>query len=217
MPQTFTLPADYLKHTPRIDLSLPKPYREVVLHCCCAPCSAAVIECMILNGIRPHLFFFNPNIYPDLEYEKRRDELLAFAQIAKLEVTVGDYDPQRWLAAMAGLEQEKERGPRCLKCFITRLTATASFAVERSINLFTTTLATSRWKSKKQVDAAGFSAQKAVDGSCYWDTDWRKQGLVERRYELVRRSDFYNQLYCGCKFSLENSTALSAKENRRQI
>ena len=76
---------------------------------------------------------------------------------------------------------------------------------ENNINTFTTTLCTSRWKSKKQVDAAGEASQNAVEGIKYWDQDWRKEGLVGRRYELVKEIKFYNQLYCGCQYSLNNT------------
>ena len=110
-----------------------------------------------------------------------------------------------WKEKIKGLENEPERGGRCLKCFTHRLTVTAIFAKEKGINTFTTTLCTSRWKSKKQVDEAGFSAQEAVDGIKYWEQDWRKEGLVGRRYELVKEINFYNQLYCGCEFSQENT------------
>ena len=81
--------------------------------------------------------------------------------------------------------------------------ATAMYAKEHGFTHFTTTLATSRWKNKKQVDAAGFIAQEA-SGVPYWSEDWRKEGLVTRRYQLVKEFNFYNQLYCGCIFSRDN-------------
>ena len=147
------------------------------------------------------MFFYNPNIYPDEEYEKRRDEWVHLCTELSLDYVIGDYNYMRWRESVKGLENEPERGGRCLKCFTHRLQVTALFAKEQGINTFTTTLCTSRWKSKKQVDEAGFTAQRLTEGVCYWDQDWRKEGLVTRRYQLVKKIDFYNQQYCGCEFS----------------
>ena len=106
-------------------------------------------------------------------------DLLGFAYI------VPEYDPKEWFAKVKGLEHEPERGARCSVCFGDRLMATALYAKEHGFSHFTTTLATSRWKNKKQVDAAGFAAQEAT-GVPYWSEDWRKEGLVTRRYQLVK-------------------------------
>ena len=201
MMHTFSLPADFLADTPKKNLSLPEKFNGVVLHCCCAPCSTAVLECLLVHNIKPILFFYNPNIHPVAEYEKRRDEWLELCDKLKLEAVVGDYDKQEWFARIKGLEHEKERGARCEVCFTYRLYATALFASQRKLSHFTTTLATSRWKNKAQVDRAGFAAARQVPDVAYWDEDWRKNGLVTRRYELVREIGFYNQQYCGCVFS----------------
>lgn len=205
MDLNFSLPADFAKNSPKKDLKLPEGYNEVVVHCCCAPCSSALIECLLVNGIKPHLFFYNPNIYPAEEYIKRRDEWVHFCNLLNLNYTIGDYSYEQWKTDIKGQENEPERGGRCLKCFALRLTATAKFAKDKGIFLFTTTLCTSRWKSKEQVNRAGFIAQETVEGSKFWDQDWRKEGLVGRRYELVKEINFYNQLYCGCQFSINNS------------
>lgn len=197
----FLLPENFAEDSPKNDLKLPEGANGLVVHCCCAPCSTSLLECLLFNRIKPLMFFYNPNIYPDEEYIKRRDEWIHLCRLTNTEYVVGDYDYQKWKEVIKGLENEPERGGRCLKCFTHRLTVTALFSKERGINTFTTTLCTSRWKSKKQVDAAGFKAQDTVEGITYWDQDWRKEGLVGRRYELVREIEFYNQLYCGCEFS----------------
>ena len=122
------------------------------------------------------------------------------------EVVVGDYDTRTWFELTKGLEHEPERGARCSVCFTHRLTATALFAKQRGISHFTSTLATSRWKNKDQVNAAGFKAQQSVNNEAlYWAEDWRKGGLVTRRYELVKEFNFYNQQYCGCVYSQQNT------------
>ena len=128
---------------------------NVLLHSCCAPCSAAIVEWMLAQDIRPTLYYFNPNIFPQEEYEIRKSECSRYAQKLGLEIIDGDYDHTAWLSDVAGLEDEPERGKRCLQCFKIRLLATAKLADERGFRLFTTTLASSRWKSLQQITEAG--------------------------------------------------------------
>jgi predicted adenine nucleotide alpha hydrolase (AANH) superfamily ATPase len=99
------------------------------------------------------------------------------------------------------LEGEPERGSRCLQCFSYRLKATALQAKELGLVYFTTTLASSRWKSLEQITEAGLRAQTTVEGTVFWAQNWRKGGLQERRNQLLREYNFYNQQYCGCEFS----------------
>ena len=127
----------------------------VLLHTCCAPCSSAIIEALLQNGITPVIYYCNPNIYPREEYEIRKNECTRYAQALGLEIVDADYDHENWLAEMKGLESEPERGGRCLKCFKLRLLRTAQYARERGIKVITTTLASSRWKSLDQINEAG--------------------------------------------------------------
>ena len=192
----------------------------VLLHTCCAPCSSAIIEALLQNGITPVIYYCNPNIYPREEYEIRKNECTRYAQALGLEIVDADYDHDNWLAEMKGLESEPERGGRCLKCFKLRLLRTAQYARERGIKVITTTLASSRWKSLDQINEAGQWACTtplgAVDFSrlgvetvppddrqvIWWDQNWRKGGLQERRNQILKEYDFYNQRYCGCEFSI---------------
>ncbi|HIV55443.1 MAG TPA: epoxyqueuosine reductase QueH [Candidatus Anaerobiospirillum stercoravium] len=199
---TLILPPDF-GSTPKTKLVIPEGMTRLLVQVCCAPCCGAVLECFKVHGINPTLFFYNPNIHPRAEYEKRRDELIELAQLLGFAYVVPDYEPQGWFAQVKGLEHEPERGARCSVCFTQRLMATARYAQEHGFSHFTTTLATSRWKNKKQVDVAGLAAQAAT-GVPYWAEDWRKEGLVTRRYQLVKSFNFYNQLYCGCIFSRDN-------------
>ena len=199
------LPEDF-GSSPKKTLNLPDDFTGLVVHCCCAPCSGAMFEYFKEQNLKIHVFFYNPNIHPQSEYEKRRDELVKFCKLLNFDVTVGDYDTKEWFKAVKGLEKEPERGLRCSVCFARRLTVTALFTKEINFSHFTTTLATSRWKNKQQVDEAGLKAQEAVNDKVkYWQEDWRKGGMVTRRYELVKKINFYNQLYCGCIFSKENA------------
>ena len=185
-----------------LSLQTPNGDRHVLLHSCCAPCSSAIVECMLANGIRPTLFYYNPNIYPREEYETRKQEAIRFATAQGLDFVDADYDHARWLDGVQGLEGEPERGRRCLRCFTLRLEAAAAYAAEHDFRLFTTTLASSRWKSLEQINEAGRAAAARHPGTLFWEQNWRKGGLQERRNQLLREYHFYNQLYCGCEFSM---------------
>jgi predicted adenine nucleotide alpha hydrolase (AANH) superfamily ATPase len=173
----------------------------LLLHTCCAPCSAAIIEWLSTNAIRPVLFFFNPNIYPREEYELRKNELMRYAKSLDIDFIDGDYDHEYWLNAVKGLENQPERGLRCLECFKMRLFATAQLAHEKGFTQIATTLASSRWKNLGQIAAAGQWAVSQFPGVEFWDKNWRKDGLSERRKVLLQENGFYNQQYCGCEFS----------------
>jgi len=179
--------------------------QTVLLHSCCAPCSAAIIEWLLATGIRPVLFYFNPNIYPQTEYNIRKAELTQFAFSQDVEVIDGDYNHEYWLQQVAGLEHEPERGARCLQCFKMRLLATARLTNERGFSQFATTLASSRWKCLDQIAQAGHWAAAQYNAVKFWEKNWRKGSLSERRNELLRENGFYNQKYCGCEFSMRKN------------
>ena len=186
-------------------LKTPNGATDVLLHSCCAPCSTAIVECLLDNGIRPTLFYFNPNIHPRDEYLRRKDESLRYADLLGLDFIDADYSPSAWLRLTRELADEPERGARCAVCFAQRLTETARYAQGHGFRLFTTTLATSRWKSREQVTAAGRSAAALFPDLVYWEHDWRKGGLSERKAELTRQHAFYAQPYCGCVYSLRDA------------
>jgi len=174
---------------------------RVLLHACCAPCSSAIVEWMLQHGVRPTIYYFNPNIFPREEYDIRKNESKRHAESLGLMWIDGDYDHEVWRQQMCGLEEALERGPRCERCFTVRLTAAAEEASRQGIRFFATTLASSRWKSLEQIERAGLAAQQSVEGTCFWAQNWRKDGLQERRNQLLREYNFYNQRYCGCEFS----------------
>ena len=184
--------------------------KTVLLHTCCAPCSSAIIEALLQNGVTPIIYYCNPNIYPYEEYEIRKNECTRYAQSLGLEIVDADYDHEGWLAEMKGLEDEPERGGRCLKCFKLRLLSTARYARRRGIKVITTTLASSRWKSLDQINEAGQWACDMLksetfppdDQVIWWNQNWRKNGLQERRNQIIKEYGFYNQRYCGCEFSM---------------
>jgi len=188
-------------------LNVPGPKESVLLHSCCAPCSGAIIECMLQNGIRPTVFFSNSNIYSAEEYAHRKAELKRYCDEFELPVVDDDYNHEDWLGVSEGHETDPERGERCLLCFRYRLLRAAKYAAANGYKVLTTSLASSRWKDLNQVNAAGKwacekAAKEGANPVIWWNQNWRKGGLQPRRSEIIKEQDFYNQTYCGCEFSL---------------
>ena len=185
-----------------LKLDVPFGEKKVLLHACCAPCSSAIVECMLKNDIKPTIFYCNPNIYPQSEYLIRKNECTRFAQDLGLEIVDDDYNHDQWLKTALPLADEPERGLRCLQCFKHRLLRTAQYAAQNGYRIITTTLASSRWKSLEQINEAGEWAA-AQTGVTFWTQNWRKGGLSERRTAIIKQYNFYEQKYCGCEFSMK--------------
>ena len=148
------------------------------------------------------IFFYNPNIYPQTEYEKRKSEIIRFAAKLAVPFIDADYEPEVWRTRIQGLENEPEQGKRCDKCFDLRLERTALFAHEHGFTVFATTLAASRWKNILQVNAAGQRAADRYQGLTFWDKNWREEGGSQLADQVIREENFYRQKYCGCQYSL---------------
>ena len=174
---------------------------KLLLHVCCAPCSGAIIEALDAGGEKPVVFFSNSNIVPREEYELRLAECRRYCRKYGLEVVEDSYDHAAWLQAVKGFEKEPERGARCLRCFAYRLERAARYARENGFGVLTTSLASSRWKDLEQVDRAGAFACSLFPGVAWWGQNWRVCGLQERRNEIIKEQNFYNQNFCGCEFS----------------
>jgi len=173
---------------------------RLVLVSCCAPCSAGAIR-ELRDGVVPNVddfivLFFNPNIYPAAEYQKRLAEQIRYCDAMGVKYAVGDYDHDAWRSAMRGLENEPERGTRCAACFKYRFCAAIEFARANGYNAIASVLGVSRHKSQAQVDATASAV--ATDDIKYIPIKWN-EGL---RQEIGRASDFYRQNYCGCEFSI---------------
>ena len=186
----------------KYEIEIPEGADRVLLHACCAPCSTAIVEWMMAHGVRPTIYYYNPNIYPLEEYTIRKNESKRHADSLGLDWIDGDYDHDEWRRGVCGLENEPERGRRCSRCFYLRLLASAKMTAQLGRRYFATTLASSRWKSIEQVNAAGLQAAAEVPGTTFWAQNWRKGGLQDRRNALLKEYNFYNQLYCGCEFSM---------------
>lgn len=183
----------------------PQGEKKVLLHTCCAPCSCSILARMIESGITLTVYFYNPNIYPIEEYEHRKKEVIRYAQKMKVPVVDADYENDRWLHAVAGHEEEAERGRRCAICFEMRLEKTAEYAVAHGFKVFATSLGISRWKDLEQVNRAGRHAASLFPGLIYWEHNWRLGGGQERMERISKEEGLYRQNYCGCLYSLRES------------
>ena len=201
---------------PKNAFGKPEDCNAVLLHACCAPCSSAIVEWLMANGVRPTIYYYNPNIWPREEYEIRKEESKRHAASLGIQWIDDDYNHEVWLQGVCGLEGEPERGRRCEQCFTLRLMAAARKAKALGIRYFATTLASSRWKSLEQIERAGLAAEQAVGDVVFWAQNWRKGGLQERRNQLLKEYGFYNQQYCGCEFSARNG-ALTKPLLRQQM
>ena len=176
---------------------------KILILVCCAPCCCGVVEFIAKNNIDATLFFYNPNIFPQEEYEKRKSEVIKIANLYNIPFIDTDYNPTEYLNATKGLENCPERGERCSACFSLRLTKTAIYARDNNFDYFTSTLAVSRWKSLEQVSRIGTNVSNMIHIP-YLDINWRKQGLQERTHKIIKENNIYEQNYCGCPYSIKN-------------
>lgn len=192
--------------------------RKILLHSCCGPCSTAVIE-KLSDFYDITVLYYNPNIYPEEEYQKRKAEQLRF--IATLnkkypEYYVNfldhDYESEKFYAAVRGLEKEKEGGARCGVCFRLRLEETARLAKEKGFDLFGTTLTVSPHKNAELINQIGESLQNKYD-IYFLKANFKKGDGYKRSIELSKELNLYRQNYCGCEFSLVNSDKLPDELN----
>lgn len=173
----------------------------LLLLSCCAPCSGGVLARLAAEKRPLALLFYNPNIYPAEEYKKRRDEQKRACEHFKIPFIELPYEPEVWLDAVKGLENEPERGARCSACFLFRLTRAAEYAREHGYQALSSVLGVSRYKDLEQVNRAARQACQSA-GITYDETNWRKGGVEELRRAVWKELQFYAQQYCGCVFSL---------------
>lgn len=172
---------------------------KLLLHVCCAPCSAYVIQ-ELQKNYNVSLFYFNPNIYPESEYKIRKNESENYAKKLNINFIEKKTNHDIWLKEIKGFENEPERGKRCFFCYKMRLEETAKFAKENNFDIFTTTLSISPHKSSEMINSAGYEVSKDL-GIEYLEADWKKDGGFQRSCEISKQNSFYRQNYCGCEFS----------------
>lgn len=180
------------------DKLTPMKTQKLLLLSCCAPCSIGVIHKLHKQGIDFTVLFYNPNIRPKTEYQKRLQENRHICEELSVPFLELPYDPESWEAETRGLENEPEHGKRCDKCFFLRLKKTAEFAKKNGFTSFTSVLGISRFKDFNQVCRAGLKASEEI-GIPYDLTNWRKNGGLEYAERLAKEKNLYRQKYCGCK------------------
>lgn len=198
-------------------LQAPNDAQKMVLHSCCAPCSAEVMDAIRASGIAMVVYFYNPNIHPLQEYELRKKENMRYCEKHNIECIDADYDTDNWFERVKGLEWQPERGARCTACFDMRFERTALFASENGYQLFSSSLAISRWKDMEQINGCGERAADKYKDLQYWTLNWRKKGGSARMIETSKEESFYQQEYCGCVYSLRDTNLWRKHNNRKRI
>lgn len=186
---------------------------RLLLHCCCAPCSSYVLEALN-RYFDIDLYYYNPNIAPREEFDRRAAELQRLAEAmphaGEFRVIVGDYDEGAFLRLCKGLEDAPEGGARCERCFRLRLGEAAKLAAERGSDFFTTTLTISPLKDAQLLNAIGMELAERF-GVEWLPSDFKKKDGYRRSCALSREYGLYRQDYCGCVFSKRERDARAAQ------
>ena len=176
---------------------------KLLLHACCAPCSSYVLE-YLSNYFEITVFFYNPNMDNANEYNKRLMELERFVKEFKtkypVKVVNKEYHHEEFLEMAKGLEQEPEKGSRCLKCYRLRLEESFKYAKENNFDYITTTLTLSPYKNSKVINEIGEELEEKYQFP-YLYSDFKKRDGYKRSIELSKEYHLYRQDYCGCEFS----------------
>ena len=179
---------------------------KLLLHACCGVCSSAVLE-RLIPYFDITVLYYNPNIYPIEEYQKRLEvlkELISKANLPVKLLEVG-YNIKEFYEVVKGLEKEKEGGKRCNVCYKLRLEQTALLAQKNKFDYFCTTLSVSPYKKADVLNEIGKSLENKYHVK-YLYSDFKKKEGYKRSNELAKKYNLYRQHYCGCEFSLKDMT-----------
>ena len=202
MAQNYQLILD--KTIEQITLSEQKP--RLLLQCCCAPCSSYVLE-YLSEFFDITLFFYNPNMSSDAEYDKRAKELVRLVGemgLVGCKIQIEPYNPQEFFEIAKGKEMLAEGGERCFACYRLRLEKTAKKAKEENFDYFCTTLSISPHKRADKLNEIGGELSE-IFGVKYLYSDFKKNNGYIRSIELSRKFDLYRQNFCGCVYSKKQS------------
>ena len=184
------------------DITSKLNYRpKVLLHSCCAPCSSHVVT-LLKEYFDVTVLYYNPNIYPLEEYLKRKNEQIKLLEILNIPNMDIDYDHNEFKENVKGLEDEKEGGARCNKCFALRLEKTAILAQLNQFEYFCTTLTVSPYKNSQIINKIGAILEQKYNVK-YLYSDFKKKEGYKKSIELSKKYDLYRQHYCGCEYSVE--------------
>ncbi len=174
---------------------------KILLHICCGVCAAGVVERLTLEGHEVLGLFYNPNIHPKEEYERRLEAAYKVAKELNFPLVAGAYTPEEWLAETASLENEPEGGKRCEVCFRHRLQKTYLYWKDSGADAFTTTLTVSPTKSATVINRVG----QEIGGDRFLVRDFKKKAGFQRATELAKKWTLHRQNYCGCLYSLRKN------------
>ncbi len=169
---------------------------KVLLHICCAVCALESVDRLRKEGFEVTGFFYNPNIWPDSEFEKRKKEVVRISKILNFPLVVKDYERKEWKERIKGLESEPEGGKRCYECFKLRLEKTYLELEEKVFDFFTTTLSISPYKNSKLINEIGEKISEK-----FLEKDFKKKRGFEETIKKAKELNLYRQRYCGCEFS----------------
>jgi epoxyqueuosine reductase len=175
---------------------------KLLLHICCAGCGAFVSQ-VLKEEYDVSLFYYNPNIYSQEEYEKRKENVEKIAEYFSLPLFFGKYDHDMWLEKIKGHEKDREKGERCFVCYADRINMVVTFARDNNFSFCTTTLTISPHKVAKKILEIGRIASDGTD-TVFLERDFKKQDGFKKSVELSRKLGLYRQNYCGCEFSLRS-------------
>lgn len=176
---------------------------KLLLHACCAPCSSYVLE-FLSNYFEITILYYNPNIYPKEEYDRRLNELENFIPKVKYKNKVtlvkDEYIQNEYYESVKGLELLGEKSNRCYECYKLRMERAAKYAKDNSYDYFTTTLSISPYKVSSWINEIGQGLQNKYNIN-YLYSDFKKNNGYKRSQELSKEYGLYRQNYCGCIFS----------------
>ena len=191
--------------------------KHLLLHSCCAPCSSYVLE-YLSRFFSVTVFFYNPNISPKEEYEKRVAEIRRLISemefLHPVDLVEGAYRPEDFYAMAKGLEDVPEGGERCFKCYRLRMEAAAKLAQEGGYDYFTTTLSISPLKNAQKLNEIGIRLGEEYEVP-YLKSDFKKKNGYKRSVELSAQHHLYRQNYCGCVFS-KREAELREQQSKEQ-
>ncbi len=175
----------------------------LLLHSCCAPCSSYVLE-YLTNYFDITILFYNPNISSCEEYDKRLQELKRLVKEMphknRIDIVEGKYEPEVFYDIAKGLEDVREGGERCFKCYLLRLEEAAKYAKSKNFDYFTTTLSISPHKNAQKLNEIGEELENKYDIK-YLYADFKKKNGYKRSIELSKEYHLYRQDFCGCIYS----------------
>lgn len=181
----------------RIKVSGQRP--GMVLHTCCAPCSAYVLE-LLKEAFELTLYFYDPNIHPKEEYDLRRDEMRRYANDFSIPFFEGPYDAEKWFDMTKGHKDSREGSERCFICYDMRMREAARYARDNGFEYFGTVLSISPHKNSNKINEIG-ALLSAEYGIKYLEADFKKRDGFKKSIDLSKEHGLYRQNYCGCVYS----------------